>query len=135
MSAQTANTAAPAIVVPASGRHPLLAIVIALGIGLLLTCFVSAEPIRAFRALLSGALPDIAYSVDAGFSIRRLTRFAAVLEDTVNLTLLGLAMLFGLRARQFSMGADGQFFLSALAAAWTSVQLSAHPTLALRSRL
>lgn len=131
MSAQTATPAAPDIAVPAAGRHPILAIAIALGIGLLLTCLVSAEPIRAFRALLSGALPDIAYSVDGGFSIRRLTRFAAVLEDTVNLTLLGLAMLFGLRARQFAMGADGQFFLSALAAAWISMQLAAHPALAL----
>ena len=116
---------------PSSGRHPWLAVCMALAFGLLLTCMVSEEPIRAYRALLSGALPDITVSWDAGIKLQRLTRFGAVLEDTVTLTLLGLAMVFGLRARQFSMGADGQLFLSALAAAWVSVQLSTHPALAL----
>ncbi len=116
---------------PTSGRRPWMAIAIALALGFLLTCMVSTEPARAFRSLLSGALPDVSFNVDRGFEVRRWTRFGAVIEDTINLTLLGLAMVFGLRARQFSMGADGQFFLSALAATWVSVQLSALPMLAL----
>lgn len=111
--------------------RPVVAIVVALALGFALTCMVSAEPVRAYRALLSGALPDIGWSADAGFSLGRMTRFGAVIEDSIGLTLLGLAMLFGLRARQFSMGADGQFVLAALAAAWVSASLSAMPMLGL----
>ena len=103
------------------GSHPgnavrsLGAVLLALLVGFLLVCLVSEEPLRAYRALLTGALPDIRWT-EEGWSVRRLTRFGALIEDTVNLALLGLAVMFGFRARQFSMGADGQLFLSALAA-------------------
>ncbi|HEU4460275.1 MAG TPA: hypothetical protein VFR90_14240 [Methylibium sp.] len=115
----------------ASLRRSFVAVAVALAAGFLLTCCVSDEPVRAYRVLLAGALPDLAWSADGGWTLRRLTRFSAVLEDTITLALLGLAVLFGLRARQFSMGADGQLFVAALAAAWVSVQLAAFGALAL----
>jgi ABC-type uncharacterized transport system permease subunit len=103
--------------VAASGSRAF-AVGAALVLAFALTCLVSREPLIAFHALLTGALPQIGWSEEHGWVVRRLTRFGAVIEDAITLTLLGLAMLIGLRARQFSMGADGQFFLGALAAAW-----------------
>ncbi len=115
----------------AGGNRALWAVAVALVLGFGLTCAVSDEPWRAYRVLLSGALPDVVWSADAGWTLQRVTRFGAVIEDAITLSLLGLAMMFGLRARQFSMGADGQLFLSALAAAWVSVQMPGPPALAL----
>jgi general nucleoside transport system permease protein len=113
-----------------SRRRPVIAVVLALLIGFLITCAVSDEPVRAYRVLLSGVLPDVHWVSDQGLQLTRLTRLGAVLEETVTLALLGLAMLFGLRARQFSMGADGQLFLAALAAIWVGVMLASMPVLA-----
>lgn len=107
-------------------RRTGLAVLLALAFGFLLIALVSAQPVYAFRVLLTGPLPEISWGAD-GLELRRLTRFGAVLEDAITLCLLGLAMACGLRARQFSMGADGQLFLSALAAAWVSVHASGWP--------
>ena len=112
-------------------QRSLVALGLALAFGLLLTCVVSAEPWRAFHALVTGALPQLRWSADEGWSVQRLVRFGAVIEDTITLSLLGLAVLFGFRARQFSMGADGQFFLAGLAAVFVSVHLAGLPWLAL----
>lgn len=109
---------------------PVIAVALALLLGFFITCAVSAEPVRAYRVLLSGVLPDLSWPSGQGLQLARLERLGAVLEDTVTLALLGLAMLFGLRARQFSMGADGQLFLGALAAAWVGVALASMPALA-----
>lgn len=99
------------------------ALLLALAIAFALLCLVSSEPVNALRQLLTGALPEPRWSAEAGFSWGRLARFGAVLEKTALLTLVGLAMLFGLRARQFSMGADGQMMLAALAALAAGVAL------------
>jgi len=101
----------------------LLAVGLALAVAFALMCAISAEPVQALRQLLTGALPEPHWSADTGWTLRRLTRFGAVIEKTITLTLLGLAVMFGFRARQFSIGADGQFFLSALAAVAVSVWL------------
>lgn len=114
------------------GRFRILGVLaLALVLAGVLIAMVSAEPLHAFRLLVTGALPDIRWSADAGFGVRRLARFGAVIEETVTLSLLGTAVLFGFRARQFSLGADGQFFLGALAATMASVWLAAVPALAL----
>lgn len=115
----------------AAARRPWMALALALGIALLITCVVSAQPLRAFHALLTGPLPQLRWSAESGWALHRVARFGLVIEDTITLTLLGLAVLFGLRARQFSMGADGQLFLSALAAAVVSVYAGGWPLLAL----
>lgn len=115
MSPDIASAAAP----PRPWRLPA-AIVAALGVGFLITAMVSAEPWRAWLALLTGALPDIRFSDAEGWQVRRLVRFGSVVEDAITLTFLGLAIAIPFRARQFSLGADGQMFLSALAAAAVS---------------
>jgi len=115
-----------------SGRMRTLAMVLlVLALAWALIAMVSHEPLHAFRLLLTGALPEVRWSPDLGFSVRRMARFGAVIEETITLSLLGLAVLFGFRARQFSMGADGQFFLGALAAALASTWVAPLPGLSL----
>ena len=108
-----------------------LAIALALAVGFALTCLVSRTPGIAFHALLTGPMPQLRWSDETGWQLMRLTRVGTVIEDTVTLSLLGLAVLFGFRARQFSIGADGQFFVGALAATWVGVQLGGWPLLGL----
>lgn len=112
-------------------KQRLFAIALALGVGLVLIGLVSAEPWQAFRALITGPLPYAERLADGRLEWHRVTRFGLVIEDTISLTLLGLAVLIGFRARQFALGADGQLFLSALAAAAVSVALADRPWLAL----
>lgn len=112
-------------------RHPLLpapatlrtcaAVAVALLAGLLLMACVSNEPLRAWLILLTGPLPEVHIGADGTWHWRRLVRFGTVLEDAISLTLLGLAVLLPFRARQFALGADGQMFLGALAAAAVSL--------------
>ena len=99
------------------------AIAAALLVGFGITALVSAEPLRAWLALLTGALPDIRFSDAEGWQVRRLVRFGSVIEDAITLSFLGLAIAIPFRARQFSLGADGQMFLSALAAAAVSLAI------------
>ncbi|MDN4037609.1 ABC transporter permease [Massilia sp. YIM B02443] len=101
--------------VPPAARRTVGAACGALLAGLLLIACVSDEPLRAWLILLSGPLPELRQDADGGWHWHRLVRFGTVLEDAINLTLLGLAVLIPLRARQFSLGADGQLFLGALA--------------------
>ncbi|HMC15333.1 MAG TPA: ABC transporter permease [Albitalea sp.] len=90
-------------------------------IGFLITALVSQEPVRAYLALITGPLPEIRWSDSQGWQVHRLVRAGSVIEDFITLTFLGLAVAVPFRARQFSLGADGQMFLSALAAATTSL--------------
>jgi simple sugar transport system permease protein len=93
----------------------------ALLVGFLITAAVSESPLRAYITLLTGALPDIRWSEADGWQVYRLVRFGLVIEDTITLTFLGLAIAIPFSARQFSLGADGQMFLAALAAAAVSL--------------
>ena len=95
----------------------------ALGCGFVLTALVSAEPLKAYGALLTGAWPDLGWNGAGQFTVRRMTRLGSLLEDATTLTLLGLAVAIPFRTRQFSMGADGQLFLGAIAAAGVSLAL------------
>lgn len=104
-------------------KRTAMAIALALLAAFGLLCLVSAEPVNALRQLLTGALPMPHWSAETGWTWQRVARFTGVLNNAVTLTLLGLAMLFGLRARQFSMGADGQMMLAALAALATGIWL------------
>ncbi|SFU93845.1 ABC transporter permease [Pseudoduganella namucuonensis] len=101
----------------------LIAVLAALLAGLLLTALASREPVHAYLSLLTGALPQPHWDPAQGWQVRRLARFGTVLEDAVTLTFLGLAVALPFRARQFSLGADGQMFLGALAAAAVSLYL------------
>jgi general nucleoside transport system permease protein len=99
-------------------------IVAALVIGFVITLFVSEEPVAAYRDLLTGPLPRFSFE-DGEFAIRGLNRFGNWLEESISLILLGLAIAVVFRARQFSLGADGQVFLGALAAGIVSLYLQA----------
>lgn len=96
----------------------------ALGCGFVLTTLISAEPLKAYGALLTGAWPDFGWNSAGQFTVRRMTRLGSLLEDATTLALLGLAVAIPFRARQFAMGADGQLFLGAIAAAAVSLTLS-----------
>lgn len=112
----------------------VLVILIALGLGFIITLFVSEEPVEAFTELLTGPFPRFSME-DGGLSIRGVNRFGNWLEDSITLILIGLAVSIVFRARQFSLGAEGQIFLGALAAGIVSLYISAplpiHITLAL----
>ncbi|MFZ6773914.1 ABC transporter permease [Undibacterium sp. SXout7W] len=100
-----------------------VAIIFALAVGFVVTAIFSKEPVRAFIILITGALPDIQWSETSGWHIMRVVRFCSALEDAITLTFLGLAIAIPFRARQFSLGADGQMFLSALMATVVSLYL------------
>lgn len=87
-------------------------VVVALLIGFIITCFVSKEPGKAFWALLTGPLPKLSF--DNGFQIKGINRFGNWIEESITLILAGLAVSIVFRARQFSLGAEGQLLLGAL---------------------
>lgn len=105
----------------------LLALTAALALGFVVTSLVSHAPVEAYRALLTGALPEPVWSADVGWVLRRMARLGAVLEEAVTLTFVGLAVAIPFQARQFSIGADGQVFLGGLAAAATSLAIGGPP--------
>jgi simple sugar transport system permease protein len=106
----------------------VLVILIALGLGFIITVLVSDEPVQAFTALLTGPLPRPSFE-DGSLSIRGLNRFGNWLEDSITLILIGLAVSIVFRARQFSLGAEGQIFLGALAAGIVSLYIDAPLTI------
>ena len=89
-------------------------VLIALAIGFVITLLVSEEPVEAFRALLTGPLPRLSF--EDGFQVRGMNRFGNWIEESITLILLGLSVAVVFRAKQFSLGAEGQLFLGALAA-------------------
>jgi simple sugar transport system permease protein len=99
-------------------------IAIALILGFVITLLVSEEPVAAFRELLTGPLPKINFT-EAGLKIRGLNRFGNWLEDSITLILVGLSVAIVFRAKQFSLGAEGQIFMGALAAGIVSLFVQA----------
>jgi len=112
-------------------------VLIALAIGFVITALVSKEPVRAYTALLTGPLPKISF--ENGFEIKNINRFGNWLEESTTLILLGLAVSIVFRARQFSLGAEGQMLLGALMTAIIALKLSlpfpAHMLLALATAM
>jgi general nucleoside transport system permease protein len=105
------------------GWRVALAVLAALLAGLAMTVLVSKEPLHAYIVLLTGALPELQLVPGQGWEWCRVVRFGTVLEDAITLTFLGLAVALPFRARQFSLGGDGQMFLAALAAAAVSLAM------------
>jgi general nucleoside transport system permease protein len=102
--------------------------VIALSLGFVITAMVSEEPVQAYGQLLTGPLPRISW-VDGSFTLRGLNRFGNWIEDSITLILVGLAVAIVFRARQFSLGAEGQIYLGALAAGIISLHVAAPRTI------
>jgi ABC-type uncharacterized transport system permease subunit len=92
----------------------VVVVIIALAIGFAITAMVSNEPVEAYKALLTGPLPKI--SLVDGLEIKGINRFGNWIEDSTTLILIGLAVAIVFSARQFSLGAEGQIFMGALAA-------------------
>jgi ABC-type uncharacterized transport system permease subunit len=103
-----------------SGRRLVLSALVALVAGFLLIAAVSRQPVDAFVAMVTGAVPLLRHGAD-GWHLHRMARAGAVLEDATTLMLLGLAAAIPFRARQYTLGADGALFLSALAAVTVSL--------------
>ena len=78
----------------------VLAIVIGLVLGFIVTCFVSKDPIGAYKAFLLGPLT-------------RLNRIGDWLEESLTLVLVGLAVSLVFKASQFYIGVEGQMLLGA----------------------
>ncbi|MGI9875206.1 ABC transporter permease [Vibrio pomeroyi] len=88
----------------------------AITIGFIITLFVSEDAVGAFKVLLTGPFPIVDIS-DTGIKLRGLSRTGSWLIDFTTLVLLGLSVCLAFRARQFSMAAEGQLFLGAIASA------------------
>jgi simple sugar transport system permease protein len=92
------------------------AIAVALLIGFIVTCIVSESPFEAFGYFLRGP-----------FTTTR--RFAAFLEAAIPLTFTGLSLSLVFSAGQFNLGADGQFFIGAVAATAAGIYLDLPPVI------
>jgi len=95
----------------------LATILAALAVGFIVILAVGHDPLEAYRAMLTGPL-------------QRSTRVGRWLEDATTLTLLGLSVAIPFRARQISLGAEGQLYAGALAAAVVAIFVPLPPVLA-----
>ncbi len=81
----------------------ILAVLIALTLGFIITLLVSKDPIGAYQAFLGGP-------------VSKLNRAGEWIKESITLTLLGLSVALVFRAKLFSLGAEGQMVLGALVA-------------------
>jgi general nucleoside transport system permease protein len=89
----------------------VLAVAIALLIALITILLVSDAPAEALRAFLLGPLGSLRH-------------FGNVLEMMIPLVFTGLAISIMFTAAQFNLGAEGAFFMGAVAASFTAVRLT-----------
>lgn len=92
------------------------AIIIGLILGFIITCFVSKDPIGAYKALLFGPLT-------------RLNRIGDWLEESLTLVLVGLAVSIVFSAKQFYIGVEGQMLLAAMASGAVALYVPLPPEL------
>ena len=93
--------------------NSLVAIILALLVGTIFIAIAGASPIPAYRSLVSGA-------VGSEFAIGQ------TLIQAVPLLVIGLGLALAFRARVYNIGADGQFYLGALAAGAVAIELPVH---------
>lgn len=92
----------------------LLTVIAALIIGFIIMLIISKDPLKAYNALLTGPLS-------------RSNRWGSWIEDAMGLTLVGLAITLVFRAQLFSLGAEGQIALGAMAAGLVALFVPALP--------
>ena len=91
------------------GRPHLSAIVLALLVGGALIALMGINPLRAYAALLDGALGNR-------------NSIAETLMRSVPLALAGIGISIAFQAGVFNVGAEGQLYLGGMAAAWVGLQ-------------
>ncbi|MEP7288029.1 MAG: ABC transporter permease [Chloroflexota bacterium] len=92
----------------------ILTVGAALLIGFILMLLISHDPLKAYNALLTGPLS-------------RTNRWGSWVEDAMALTLVGLSITLVFRAQLFSLGAEGQIALGAMAAALVALYVPPLP--------
>lgn len=102
----------------------IIVVLIALAIGFAITAMVSDDPVDAYKELLTGPLPKITIT-DEGVQLKAINRFGNWIEDSITLILVGLSVALVFSARQFSLGAEGQIYMGALAAGIVSLFIQA----------
>lgn len=88
----------------------LLTILVALVAAFIIVALLGKNPVDAFSALITGPL-------------ERPNRIGNWIEQTTTLTILGLSVMIPFRTGQISIGAEGQLYLGALAAAVVAILL------------
>jgi len=102
-----------------SGRgtwRVVLTVAAALVIGFGIMLLITPQPLVAYNALLTGPL-----------SLQR--RWGSWLDDALSLMIVGLAITVVFRAQLFSLGAEGQLYLGALAAGLVALFVTGLPPL------
>jgi general nucleoside transport system permease protein len=92
----------------------VLTVAAALAIGYVIMLLISTDPQAAYKALLSGP-------------VSRLNRWGGWIDDALGLVLVGLAIALVFRARLFSLGAEGQIYLGAMAAGLVALKVEGLP--------
>ncbi len=98
---------------------PLLSVLLAVGIGSLILLAGGYDPLKAYAALFQGAF--------GGEMRKPLEAIGDTLVRSTPLMFTGLAVGFGFRANLFNIGAEGQFILGALGAAWFGLMFGGLP--------
>ena len=96
---------------------PLIALIIAFAIGAILMITQGSDPIRAYQSLFTTA-----FTTQEGL--------AKTFGKATPLAISGLAVVIGLRAGLFNIGAQGQLISGALAAAWAGYAITGLPMIA-----
>jgi ABC-type uncharacterized transport system permease subunit len=95
----------------------LITILLALMVGFIVMLIIGKDPLLAYLSLLSGPLS-------------RTHRTGRWIEDATTLIILGLSVAIPFRARQFSLGAQGQMFMAAMVAAVIAIYVPLPPVIA-----
>ena len=93
---------------------PIAAVVLAMAIGAVLIWLDGSNPWTAYTALIDGALGD----KDA---------LARTLARATPITFTGLAVIVGMKAGLFNIGAQGQLLMGAVFAAWVGYRFTGLP--------
>lgn len=95
----------------------LFTILLSLAIGFVVMLVVGKDPIKAYTTLLT-------------WPSGPLFRVGRWLEDATSLVLLGLSVSIAFRARQFSLGAEGQLYMGVLVAGLIAIYVPLPPVVA-----
>jgi simple sugar transport system permease protein len=98
---------------------PLISVILAMAVGSVILLVAGYDPIKAFTALFQGAF--------GGEMRKPLDAIGDTLVRSTPLMFTGLAVGFGFRANLFNIGAEGQFILGSLGAAWFGLLFAGLP--------